>query len=69
MRAMVYLAMNRHSRQLEYGDFQQIVAQGISPQLLEWKGIEATETLAKSANSKIVVIGNAKNGLPLILGQ
>ena len=50
-------------------DFQQIVAQGISPQLLEWKGIEATETLAKSANSKVVVIGNPKNGLPLILGQ
>ena len=39
-------------------DFQQIVAQGISPQLLEWKGIEATETLAKSANAKVVVIGN-----------
>jgi prohibitin 1 len=50
-------------------DFQQIVAQGISPQLLEWKGIEATETLAKSGNSKVVVIGNSKNGLPLILGQ
>ncbi len=50
-------------------DFQQIVAQGISPQLLEWKGIEATENLDKSANSKIVVIGNSKNGLPLILGQ
>lgn len=50
-------------------DFQQIVAQGISPQLLEWKGIEATETLAKSGNSKVVVIGNNKNGLPLILGQ
>jgi prohibitin 1 len=50
-------------------DFQQIVAQGISPQLLEWKGIEATENLSKSANSKIVVIGNSKNGLPLILGQ
>jgi prohibitin 1 len=49
-------------------DFQQIVAQGISPQLLEWKGIEATENLAKSANVKVVVIGNAKNGLPLILG-
>jgi regulator of protease activity HflC (stomatin/prohibitin superfamily) len=49
-------------------DFQQIVAQGISSQLLEWKGIEATENLAKSANSKIVVIGNSK-GLPLILGQ
>jgi len=48
-------------------DFQRIVAQGISPQLLEWKGIEATEKLATSANSKVVVIGNSKNGLPLIL--
>jgi prohibitin 1 len=50
-------------------DFQQIVAQGISPQLLQWKGIEATETLAKSANTKIIVIGNTKNGLPLVMGQ
>jgi regulator of protease activity HflC (stomatin/prohibitin superfamily) len=50
-------------------DFQQIVAQGITPSLLEWKGIEATETLARSANTKVVVIGNSKNGLPLILGQ
>ncbi len=50
-------------------DFQQIVAQGISPQLLEWKGIEATEKLADSKNAKVVVIGNPKNGLPLILGQ
>ena len=49
--------------------FQQIVAQGITPSLLEWKGIEATENLAKSPNSKVVVIGNNKNGLPLILGQ
>jgi prohibitin 1 len=49
-------------------DFQKIVAQGISTQLLEWKGIEATEKLATSANSKVVVVGNAKNGLPLILG-
>ncbi|HET9281533.1 MAG TPA: prohibitin family protein [Candidatus Angelobacter sp.] len=50
-------------------DFQQIVAQGISAQLLEWKGIEATETLAKSPNSKIIVIGNSKNGLPLVMSQ
>jgi len=50
-------------------DFQQIVAQGITPSLLEWKGIEATENLARSANTKVVVIGNNKNGLPLILGQ
>lgn len=50
-------------------DFQQIVAQGITPSLLEWKGIEATENLAKSPNAKVVVIGSGKNGLPLILGQ
>jgi prohibitin 1 len=48
-------------------DFQKIVAQGISPQLLEWKGIEATEKLAASTNTKVVVIGNPKNGLPLVL--
>ena len=48
-------------------DFQKIVAQGISPQLLEWKGIEATEKLATSTNAKVVIIGNAKNGLPLVL--
>jgi prohibitin 1 len=49
-------------------DFQRIVAQGISPQLLEWKGIEATEKLATSSNAKVVVIGNPKTGLPIILG-
>ncbi len=49
-------------------DFQRIVASGISQQLLEWKGIEATEKLALSQNSKIVVIGNPKSGLPIILG-
>ncbi len=48
-------------------DFQQIVAQGISAQLLQWKGIEATENLAKSPNAKIIVIGNSKNGLPLVM--
>jgi prohibitin 1 len=49
-------------------DFQKIVAQGISPQLLEWKGIEATEKLAMSPNTKVVVVGNPKSGLPIILG-
>ncbi len=50
-------------------DFQHTVAQGISPELLTWKGIEATEKLADSKNSKIIVIGNTKNGLPLVMGQ
>ena len=47
-------------------DFQDIVSQGISDKLLQWKGIEATMELARSSNSKIVVVGNSKNGLPLI---
>jgi len=47
-------------------DFQDIVSQGISDKLLEWKGIEATMELVKSQNSKVIVVGNSKNGLPLI---
>lgn len=47
-------------------NFQQIVTQGITPSLLEWKGIEATEKLAQSPNAKVVIIGNNENGLPLI---
>lgn len=50
-------------------DFQQIVSKDISDKLLKWKGIEATEKLANSNNSKIVVIGAGKDGLPLILGN
>lgn len=49
-------------------DFQNIVSEGISPALLQWKGIEATEKLAESANSKVVIMGNSKESLPVILG-
>jgi len=48
-------------------DFQDIVTRGISEPLLRWKGIEATEKLAQSPNSKIVIIGAGKDGLPIIL--
>ena len=48
-------------------DFQAIVSQGISPELLKWKGIEATERLAESPNSKLVIMGNGKDQLPVIL--
>lgn len=47
--------------------FQKIVSEGISEQLLAWKGIEATEKLAESSNSKVVIMGNGKNDLPVIL--
>lgn len=47
--------------------FQKIVSEGISSQLLQWKGIEATERLANSNNAKIVVMGNTKDSLPVLL--
>lgn len=47
-------------------DFQDIVSQGLSDKLLQWKGIEATIELARSTNSKVIVVGNSKSGLPLI---
>jgi len=47
--------------------FQKIVSEGISQQLLQWKGIEATEKLANSRNAKIVMMGNSKSSLPVIL--
>jgi prohibitin 1 len=49
-------------------DFQRIITQGLTKNLLLWKGIEATEKLAESPNSKVVVIGSSESGLPLILG-
>ncbi len=47
-------------------DFQRIISMGLSEQLLRWKGIEATEHLAKSPNAKVIIVGG-KDGLPLIL--
>ena len=48
--------------------FQQIVNRTITPQLLKWKGVEATQEIAKSTNSKVIVIGNGDGDLPIILG-
>lgn len=48
-------------------DFQTIVAAGISEQLLRWKGIEATEKLASSSNTKVIIVGAGKDGLPIIM--
>jgi len=48
--------------------YQKIVSADITETLLRWKGIEATEKLANSANAKVVVIGSgSQGGLPLIL--
>jgi regulator of protease activity HflC (stomatin/prohibitin superfamily) len=50
-------------------DYQTIINQGLNENLLKYKGIEATRELAKSQNTKVVVIGSGKDGLPIILGN
>ena len=47
--------------------YKSIISKDISPSYLKWKGIEATLDLARSNNSKVVVIGSGKNGMPIIL--
>jgi regulator of protease activity HflC (stomatin/prohibitin superfamily) len=49
--------------------FQKTVSQGISDSYLRWRGIEATLQLAQSPNTKVVIIGSGKDGLPIILGN
>ena len=49
--------------------FQRTVSEGISDSYLRWRGIEATLALAQSRNSKVVIIGSGKDGLPIILGN
>jgi regulator of protease activity HflC (stomatin/prohibitin superfamily) len=44
-----------------------ILSASITENILKEKGISATEELAKSQNSKIIIIGGGKDGLPIIL--
>ncbi|GHN00927.1 hypothetical protein WSM22_24160 [Cytophagales bacterium WSM2-2] len=46
-----------------------IINNSLSDKLLKMRGIEATIELAKSPNSKVIVIGSGKEGMPLILGN
>jgi len=47
-------------------NFQKIVTESLSPDLLKWKGIMATLELAKSSNTKVIIVGGGENGLPII---
>jgi regulator of protease activity HflC (stomatin/prohibitin superfamily) len=48
-------------------DSQRIISQGLSEQILKLKAIEATQKLAESQNSKVIIIGGGEDKLPLIL--
>ena len=46
-----------------------IINSSLTDALLKMRGIEATIALSQSPNSKVIVIGSGKDGLPLILGN
>lgn len=48
--------------------YNRIINASLTDKILQQRGIEATTSLAESPNSKVVVIGSGKDGLPLILG-
>ncbi|MDP3353583.1 MAG: prohibitin family protein, partial [Flavobacteriaceae bacterium] len=50
-------------------DANRILSESLNDKILRDKGIEATLQLAKSPNTKVVVVGSGKDGLPLILGN
>ncbi len=49
--------------------YNETVNKTLTPSILKWEGIRATQELSKSANAKVVVIGSGQSGLPIILGK
>ena len=50
-------------------DANKILSASLTDKILQDKGIEATIKLSQSPNSKVIVIGSGKDGLPIILGN
>ncbi len=50
-------------------DANRILSASLNDQILQDKGIEATIKLSESPNSKVIVIGGGKSGMPIILGN
>jgi len=48
-------------------DYQKIISETLDEKLIKWQGVNATLELSKSKNSKVVIIGSGKEGLPVIL--
>ena len=48
-------------------DYNILIESSLSDNVLKWKGVEATRDLSRSENSKVVIIGGGKDGLPVIL--
>ncbi|MDX6745989.1 prohibitin family protein [Polaribacter sp. PL03] len=46
-----------------------ILSASLTDKILQDKGIEATVKLSESSNSKVIIIGSGKSGMPIILGN
>ena len=49
--------------------WREILSASLTDKILQDKGIEATNKLAESPNSKVVIIGSGESGMPIILGN
>lgn len=47
-------------------NYNEVLSPSLTDRLLQWRAIQATLELSKSANAKVVVIGSGKDGLPLV---
>ncbi len=50
-------------------NYNMVVNQNLTDNILQWQGVVATKELATSPNAKVVVIGAGEDGLPIILGN
>lgn len=48
--------------------YQTTLARTLTEDLLRWQGIQTTREFAASPNTKTIIVGAGKDGLPLILG-
>jgi regulator of protease activity HflC (stomatin/prohibitin superfamily) len=65
-------ALEADRKQIEadgIANYNRTISASLTDKILVMKGIDATLKLAESPNTKVVVVGGGKDGLPLILGN
>lgn len=49
--------------------YNEVLASSLTPEILQWRGLEVTRELASSPNSKMLFLGNKEGDLPILLNQ
>jgi regulator of protease activity HflC (stomatin/prohibitin superfamily) len=52
-----------------FAEYNNTISKTLTPNLLTWEGVRATKDIATSENSKVIIMGNGKDGLPVILNS